>query len=162
MSQFAFPLATVISVKSRLLDQVLQLSSVKKIWIFQPFKAKHFASAGSAAVSFIWWYSVEGASLVVQQVKNLPAKQKTWLQSLGWEDPQEEGKATHSSILAWRIPWTEELGRLQSLRSQRVGHDCWTKQSTAFSGQVIVCLCFLGNPGEIFEQLCDREKWRAR
>ena len=66
---------------------------------------------------------MEGASLVVQQVKNLPATQETWLQSLGWEDPQEEGKATHSSILAWRIPWTEELGRLQSLRSQRVGHD---------------------------------------
>ena len=66
---------------------------------------------------------MEGASLVVQQVKNLPATQETWLQSLGWEDPQEEGKATHSSILAWRNPGTEELGRLESLRSQRVGHD---------------------------------------
>ena len=46
------------------------------------------------------------ASLVAQRVKNLPAMQKTWVQSLGWEDPLEKGKATHSSILAWRIPWT--------------------------------------------------------
>ena len=45
-------------------------------------------------------------SLVAQLVKNLPAVQETWVQSLGWEDPLEEGKATHSSILAWRIPWT--------------------------------------------------------
>ena len=46
------------------------------------------------------------ASLVAQLVKNLPAMQETWVQSLGWEDPLEKGKATHSSILAWRIPWT--------------------------------------------------------
>ena len=46
------------------------------------------------------------ASLIAQMVKNLPAMQETWVQSLGWEDPLEKGKATHSSILAWRIPWT--------------------------------------------------------
>ena len=59
-------------------------------------------------------------------VKNPPAKQKTqemWVQSLGWEDPMEEEMATHSSILALRIPWTEEPGGLQSMRSQRVTHD---------------------------------------
>ena len=59
-------------------------------------------------------------------VKNLPAvqeTQETWVQSLGREDPLEEGVATHSSILAWRIPWTEEPGRLQSLGRQRTGHD---------------------------------------
>ena len=56
-------------------------------------------------------------------VKNLPAMQKTWAGSLGWEDHLAKGMATHSSILAWRIPWTEETGRLQSMRSQRVGHD---------------------------------------
>ena len=56
-------------------------------------------------------------------VKNLPAMQETQVQSLGWEDPLEKGKATHSSILAWRIPRTEEPGRLQSIGSQRVGHD---------------------------------------
>ena len=61
--------------------------------------------------------------LVVQTVKNLPAMQETWVQSLGWEDPLEEGMATHSSILAWRVPWTEEPGRLQSMWSQRVRHD---------------------------------------
>ena len=63
------------------------------------------------------------ASLVAQTVKNLPAVQKTWVQSLGWEDPLEKGTATHSSMLAWRIPWTEEPSRLQSMGLQRVGHN---------------------------------------
>ena len=63
------------------------------------------------------------ASLVVQMVKNPPAMQETWVLSLSWEDPLEKGMATRSSILAWRIPWTEEPGRLQSMGSQRVGHD---------------------------------------
>ena len=56
-------------------------------------------------------------------VKNLLAMRETWVRSLGWEDPLEEGMATHSSILAWRIPWTEEPGGLLSMGSQRVGHD---------------------------------------
>ena len=56
-------------------------------------------------------------------VKNLPAMWETWVLSLGKEDPLEKGKATHSSILAWRIPWTEEPGRLQSMGSKSVGHD---------------------------------------
>ena len=66
---------------------------------------------------------LKGASLVAQLVKNPPAMQETQVQSLGWEDPLEEGKATHSSILAWRIPGTEEPGRLQSMGLQRVRHD---------------------------------------
>ena len=63
---------------------------------------------------------------MAQQVKNLPAMQETeemWVRSLGWEDPLEEEMATYSSILAWKIPWTKKLGRLQSMGSQRVGHD---------------------------------------
>ena len=56
-------------------------------------------------------------------VKNMPAIQETWVQSLGLEDPLEKGMATHSSILAWTIPWTEEPGGLQSAGSQRVGYD---------------------------------------
>ena len=63
------------------------------------------------------------ASLAYQLVKNLPAVRETWVRSLGWEDPLEKGMATHSSILAWRIPWTEKPGGLQSMGSQRVGHD---------------------------------------
>ena len=62
-------------------------------------------------------------SLVAQRIKRLPAMQQTRVRSLGWEDPLEKEMATHSSILAWRIPWTEEPGGLQSMRSQRVGHD---------------------------------------
>ena len=64
-----------------------------------------------------------GASLVTQTVKNPPAMQETPVQSLGREDPLEKKMATHSSILAWRIPWTEEPGGLEPMRSQRVGHD---------------------------------------
>ena len=56
-------------------------------------------------------------------VKNTAAKQEMQVQSLGWEDPREKEMATHSSILAWRTPWTGELGGLQSMGSQRVGHD---------------------------------------
>ena len=56
-------------------------------------------------------------------VKNLPAKQETQVQSLGWEDPLEKGIATYSNILAWTIPWTEEPGGPQSMELQRGGHD---------------------------------------
>ena len=68
-------------------------------------------------------YKDNRASLVAQMVKSLPAMQETRVQSLGPEDPLEKGMATHSSILAWRTPWTEELGGLQSMESQRVRHD---------------------------------------
>ena len=63
------------------------------------------------------------ASLVAHTVKNLPAMQETWVQYLGQEDPLDKGMATHFSILAWRIPWTEETGRLQSMGSQKLGYD---------------------------------------
>ena len=63
------------------------------------------------------------ASLVAQRIKCLPAMQETWVRSLGWEDLLEEEMATHSSILAWRTPWTEEPDGLQSMVLQRVGHD---------------------------------------
>ena len=62
-------------------------------------------------------------SLVAQRLKRLPAMQVTWVRFLCWEDPLEKEIATHSSFLAWRIPWTEEPGGLQSTGSQRVGHD---------------------------------------
>ena len=66
---------------------------------------------------------VHSASVVAQMVKRLPTMRETRVQSLGWEDPLEKEMATHSSILAWKIPWTEEPGRLQSMGSQRVEHD---------------------------------------
>ena len=65
-------------------------------------------------------------------VKNLPAMQETWVQFLGGEDPLEKEMATHSSILSWRTPWTEEPGGLQSTGSQRVGHDRATSLSLFF------------------------------
>ena len=70
-----------------------------------------------------WQTLYFSASLVAQMIKNLPEVQETWVQSLRWEDPLEKGMATHSSTLAWRIPWTEEPGGLQSMGWQRVRHD---------------------------------------
>ena len=67
--------------------------------------------------------SIVWASLVAQIVKNLPAMQETWVQSLGEEDPLEKEMATHCRILAWRIPWTQEPGGPHSVGSQGVGHD---------------------------------------
>ena len=66
---------------------------------------------------------MDGASLVAQLVKNLPAMWEIWVQSLGQEHPLEKGIATDSSILAWRVPWTEEPDKLQFMGSERVGHD---------------------------------------
>ena len=64
-----------------------------------------------------------GLTLATQMIKNLPAKWETWVESLGQKEPLRKGIATHSSILVWRTPWTEELGGLQSIGLQRVGHD---------------------------------------
>ena len=75
---------------------------------------------------------IEWASLVVQMVKNSPAMWETWVQSLGWEDPLEEGMATHSSILAWRIP-RDRGARLQSMGLQRVRHNWATKHTYTYA-----------------------------
>ena len=72
------------------------------------------------------------ASLVAQRLKHLPEMRETQIRSLGQEDPLEKEVATHSSILAWRIPWREEPGRLQSMGSQRVRHDWATSLSLSF------------------------------
>ena len=67
--------------------------------------------------------NINTPSLVAQTVKNLSTMRETWVQSLGWKDLLEKETAIHSSTIAWKIPWAEEPGRLQSMRSQRVGHD---------------------------------------
>ena len=77
---------------------------------------------------------------MAQMVKNLSTMQETWLQSLGQEDPLEKGMTTHSSNLAWRIPWTEEPGVLQSMELPRVRHDChsgkpWGLEVESLSGR---------------------------
>ena len=84
-----------------------------------------------------------------QMVKNLPAVQVTQVQSLGWEDALEKEMATHCSILAWRIPWTEEPCGLQSMGSQRVGHDWATNTSICCPAQHIMSLCCFS-----FTKLC--------
>ena len=79
-----------------------------------------------------------GASWMAHRVKNLPAMQETqemWVPSLGWEDPLEEEMATHSSILFWEIPWTEEPGGLQSMRLKRLGHD-WARMHNNNCSQI--------------------------
>ena len=73
----------------------------------------------SHITSFLLYIAVPGGSTV----KNLPTMWKNWVRCLGWEDSLEEGMATHSTTVAWRIPWTEEPGGLQSVGLKRVGHD---------------------------------------
>ena len=72
-------------------------------------------------------------------VKNLPVMRDTQIRSLGWEDPLEKGMAPHSSIPAWRIPWTEEAGGLQSMGLHRIGHDRVTKKWIFRIFQIVVC-----------------------
>ena len=81
----------------------------------------NFSSSSFHCILSIYQYAID--SLVAQTVKNLPSVQETQVQSLPQEDPLEKGIATDSSILIWRIPWTEKPGGLQSTGSQRVGHD---------------------------------------
>ena len=76
----------------------------------------------SLLFNMLSWFDI-WTSLVAQMIKNLPAMWETQVQSLDWKEPLEKEMATHSSTLAWRIPWREEHGRLQSMGSQRVGHD---------------------------------------
>ena len=83
---------------------------------------------------FVGPYRPFWGSLVAQMVKNPPAIPETQVQSLGWEDALEKGMATHSSILAWRIPWTEEPGRLQSMRSHKVRHEWLTNTLLYITG----------------------------
>ena len=78
-------------------------------------------SSPGEGIGYLLQYS--WASLVAHMVKNPPAMQETWIRSLGWEDSLEKGVATYSSILAWRMQWTEEPGGIQSLGLQRVGLD---------------------------------------
>ena len=96
-------------------------------WIFQ--KQPHMPNSG-----YFFWFPIPWtswwASLVTQRVKNLPAMQETQVWLLGQEYPLEEEMGTHSSILAWRIPWIKEPGRLQSMWSQRIRHDWRTNTFT--------------------------------
>ena len=102
--------------------------------------------APRASVQGTWWdadrtpspasSTLLGASLVAQTVNRLPTMRETWVRALGWEDPLEKEMATHSSILAWKIPWTEVPGRLQFMGLQRVAHD-W---ATSLSLSTLLCL----------------------
>ena len=86
-------------------------------------------------------------------VKRLPAMQETWVWSLGWEDPLEKEMATHSSTLAWKIPWTEEPGKLRSMGSQRVGHN-WTTSLSFFLALFKFPWCGFCLPRGYYLSLC--------
>ena len=93
---------------------------------------------------FKYTYTFSRTSLVAQMVKRLSTMWETWIPSLGWEDPLEKEMAIHSSTIAWKIPWTEEPGRLQSMGLQRVGHDWATSPSPLHIFKqyaVLICLC---------------------
>ena len=108
------------------------------------------------------------ASLVAQLVKSLPAMQETWVWSLDWKDPLEKETAIHSSILAWRIPWTEEPGGLQSMGLQRVGHDCdrlftgtltiTYRVSNMMIRHLFLFVCFISGNGTIYLSGCSGQR----
>ena len=103
------------------------VNAKSRFWLSAHTQASCYAFCHCLPVSlvslFFFFLSMQCYHVSLFSVKNLPAMQETGVWSLGQEDPLEQGMATHSSILAWRIPWTEESGRLQSLRLQRVGHN---------------------------------------
>ena len=102
---FCLELTSLISLLSKEFSRVFSNTTVQKHQFF------------GAQLSLL------GASLVAQRLKRLPGMRETWVRSLGWDDPLEKEMATHSSTLAWRIPWRKEPGRLQSMGLQRVRHD---------------------------------------
>ena len=106
------------------------------------------------SLSFVAQFSGLWASLGAQLVKNRPAILETWVLSLGWEDPLEKGLATHSSILSWRIPWTEEPGRLQSMGLQKVGRDWTTKTSSILHMVMYVFKCYSFNSSHLSYPHC--------
>ena len=102
---------------------------------FQVRRSGFKFQAGISFSEIQFTYHIKWASLVAQTVKSLPAMWETQVQALGWEDPLEKEMATHSSILAWKIPWTEEPGELQFMGSQRVGHNWATNTHTYYIKQ---------------------------
>ena len=113
-------------------------------WMEKPVRLQ---SMGSQRVGHNW-VTPFSLSLVVQMLKGLLTVQDTWARSLGWEDPLEKEMETHSSTLAWKILWTEEPGRLQSLELQRVGNDWATSLSLFFHFRFVIAFlpsskCFL-------------------
>ena len=98
-----------------------------------------------------------GAFLVSRTVKNLPTMLETLVQSVGQEDPLQKGMATHSSILAWRIPWTEEPGGLQSLRLQRIGHE-WVTNLKKRKKQHTACVRIHRDASEAKERKGKKER----
>ena len=116
--------------------------SICVLWLWE-FTLLHIVSMTYQLRSYSWSlhhlpkflfhipFNIDWASLVAQSLKNLPANQKIHVRSFGQEDPPENGMATHSSIFAWEIPWTKELGELQSTGLQRVIHDWVTNTFTS-------------------------------
>ena len=135
------------SVKEQMYQEALHLSMGRhKERESTKGRERSWSSRGRQSTSHILlylttlpWTSREAiASLVAQSVKNLPAMQETQVRFLGWEDPLEKGKNTHSSILAWRIQWTEEPGGLQSIGSQELDMTEWLNHTAGYRFKVVL------------------------
>ena len=136
---------------AQLLESAKVLSGVWLMGCFLKIFLLPRAVRDIPSTSNTWGHSCYGASLVAETVKTLPAMQETRVQSLGQEDPLEKGMATHSSILAWEIPWTEEPGGLQSSGWHRVGHDWATN-----------CFTFMLSETSIWSKSMRDELWFLR
>ena len=119
------------------------LTPEPRVWATTPRCPKQISLDSTKWIKNEWTSQGLRAFWVAQTVKNLPAVQETWVQPLSWEDPLEKSMATHSSTLAWRIPWTVEPDGLQSIDSQRVGHDWATNTLTGPWKPLSLCINFL-------------------
>ena len=132
----------------RIISVTVENDGFEKQQCLQPDGFEEYRKMRLKLLLSVW---LDWASLLVQMVKNLPAMQETWVQSLGREDPLEKGMAVYSSLLAWRILWTEEPGGLQSM-GRRVGHDWATNNFT---------LTWLGNSTIMKDEKWEEEFWKT-
>ena len=136
--------STILYIWKLLREYILKVLIIKKHWnyvwrwmlnkltVVFILQYIHTSNVYVAYLKLAQCYKSIRASLVAQRLKHLPGMQETWVRSLGWADPLEKEMAIHSSTLAWRIPWREEPGRLQSMGLQRAGHDWVTSGSGSY------------------------------
>ena len=128
------PCGLVDGIRGHTSDNILSKRESVRLTLYALFFQNIKVHYWQVLIVIILWLSkyfhAFWASLVAQTVKDLPATWENWVLSLGWEDPPEDGRATHSSILAWGFPWTEEHSRLLSMGVQRVRHNWAARHST--------------------------------
>ena len=147
-------LVCMMRFPNHLVTGVFRWSALLSFLLLSQYWKVKFWTINLRCIKQDWIHLCLRSSLVAQMVKRLSIMRETWVWSLGREDPLEKEMAIHSSTIAWKIPWTEEPGRLQSMGSQRVGQDGATSRSLPGSLVPTVCLCFSSQMEEGCMQRC--------